>query len=103
MGFTAATRQPSTPANVGTPNAEAYYPYTNPPSGTALSKDDWPQNAKLPLLFSPIRVGNDARMEFKNRLWVAPLCQYSCEPVRLPLLLVARRRREELTQRREPA
>lgn len=97
MGHTAATRQPETPANVGTPNAEAYYPFTNPPSGTALRKEDWPQNTWLPLLFSPITIGNVALMEFKNRLWTAPLCQYSCEPV--SLAAGKEPGREELTQR----
>lgn len=62
--------------NVGNPEATFYVPLTTPSTGTALSGDDWPQNKALPKLFEPIQVGP---LEFKNRIFVAPMCQYSCE------------------------
>lgn len=81
MGFTAGTLAPSESArNVPTPNSDLYYPYTNPATGTALDSKDWPQNAKLPLLFTPIKLGQKGyEMKFKNRVFVAPMCQYSAE------------------------
>ncbi|GAA5918054.1 hypothetical protein JCM5296_003845 [Sporobolomyces johnsonii] len=54
-------------------------PLTSPSPGTALSSADWPQNRTLPKLFQPIKIGRDAQMEFKNRIFVSPMCQYSCE------------------------
>ncbi|GAA5894829.1 NADH:flavin oxidoreductase/NADH oxidase [Sporobolomyces salmoneus] len=54
-------------------------PLTTPPAGTALSPRDWPQNQHLPKLFTPITIGETAKVEFKNRIWVSPMCQYSCE------------------------
>ncbi|GAA5971476.1 hypothetical protein JCM11641_008369 [Rhodosporidiobolus odoratus] len=62
------------------PNAPFYQPQTTPAPGTAMSAEDWPQNKDLPLLFQPYTVGKTAKMEFKNRIWVAPMCQYSCAP-----------------------
>ncbi|BGP13150.1 hypothetical protein JCM10213_000272 [Rhodosporidiobolus nylandii] len=62
------------------PNAPFYQPLTEPAPGTALSAEDWPQNKDLPLLFTPLKVGKNAQMEFKNRIFVAPMCQYSCAP-----------------------
>ncbi|GAA5894678.1 NADH:flavin oxidoreductase/NADH oxidase [Sporobolomyces salmoneus] len=59
------------------PHATFYLPYAKPTTGTALSAKDWPQNEKLPTLFEPIKIGP---LEFKNRIFVAPMCQYSCEP-----------------------
>ncbi|GAA5905747.1 hypothetical protein JCM5296_005727 [Sporobolomyces johnsonii] len=67
------------PVNVSTPGASFYLPHTDPSPGTALSADDWPQNKHLPKLFTPITIGKDAKMHFKNRIFVAPMCQYSCE------------------------
>ncbi|GAA5918102.1 hypothetical protein JCM1841_005255 [Sporobolomyces salmonicolor] len=54
-------------------------PLTSPSPGTALSSADWPQNRTLPKLFQPIKIGSDAQMEFKNRIFLSPMCQYSCE------------------------
>ncbi|GAA5955693.1 hypothetical protein JCM21900_005087 [Sporobolomyces salmonicolor] len=54
-------------------------PLTSPSPGTALSSADWPQNRTLPKLFQPIKIGLDAQMEFKNRIFLSPMCQYSCE------------------------
>lgn len=62
--------------NRGNPDATFYVPLTSPSTGTALSSDEWPQNEKLPKLFTPIKIGP---LEFKNRIFVAPMCQYSCE------------------------
>ncbi|GAA6005263.1 hypothetical protein JCM10207_002918 [Rhodosporidiobolus poonsookiae] len=60
------------------PNAPFFQPASTPSVGTALPAKDWPQNKDLPLLFQPITVGKTAKMEFKNRIFVAPMCQYSC-------------------------
>ncbi|GAA5964752.1 hypothetical protein JCM3765_002543 [Sporobolomyces pararoseus] len=62
--------------NRGNPDATFYVPLTSPSTGTALSSEDWPQNEQLPKLFTPIKIGP---LEFKNRIFVAPMCQYSCE------------------------
>ncbi|KAM0751775.1 FMN-linked oxidoreductase [Meredithblackwellia eburnea MCA 4105] len=82
MGRTAATIPPQESAvNVRSPYAKhEYFPNTSPPAGTLLSKEDWPQNSNAPLLFQPITVGKTAKMEFKNRIFVAPMCEYSAEP-----------------------
>lgn len=64
--------------NANTPGAPSFFPITNPTAGTALPGSEWPQNEKLPLLFTPITIGG---MEFKNRLWTGPMCQYSAETV----------------------
>ncbi|GAA5903494.1 hypothetical protein JCM6882_006563 [Rhodosporidiobolus microsporus] len=61
--------------NVAVPEAPFYQPLSDPAPGTALPAKDWPQNKELPLLFQPITVHG---MEFKNRIFVAPMCQYSC-------------------------
>ena len=46
-----------------------------------LSSKDWPQNVKAPLLFTPITIGKGAaQVELKNRIMVAPMCEYSAEP-----------------------
>jgi hypothetical protein len=61
----------------GNPEATFYVPLTSPSAGAALSSKDWPQNKKLPKLFESVKIGP---LEFKNRIFVAPMCQYSCEP-----------------------
>jgi hypothetical protein len=58
--------------NVATPNAKSYYPFTNPSAGTALSREQWPGNETLPLLFQPILIGKTAKMLFHNRIFVSP-------------------------------
>jgi 2,4-dienoyl-CoA reductase-like NADH-dependent reductase (Old Yellow Enzyme family) len=40
------------------------------------SQSDFPQNETLPKLFQPITISG---VTFKNRAWLAPLCQYSAE------------------------
>ncbi|GAA5924031.1 NADH:flavin oxidoreductase/NADH oxidase [Sporobolomyces koalae] len=62
--------------NAGNPEATFYLPLTDPAPGAVLSEQDWPQNATLPKLFEPIEIAN---IQFKNRIFVAPMCQYSCE------------------------
>ncbi|BGO88726.1 hypothetical protein NBRC10512_005172 [Rhodotorula toruloides] len=65
--------------NEGVPNAPFYQPLTDPSPGTALSADEWPQNKDLPTLFKPLEFGKDVKHTLKNRVIVAPMCQYSCE------------------------
>lgn len=80
MGLTAGTiKKGASAVNVRSPFSPAYYqPFTNPPSGTLLSKADWPQNAPPPLLFQPITIGKGAAsLTLKNRIMVAPMCE--CE------------------------
>ncbi|QRV92697.1 NADH:flavin oxidoreductase/NADH oxidase [Ceratobasidium sp. AG-Ba] len=60
--------------NYGAPGVEDYYPANEPSIGTPLSKDEYPQNKNLPKLFEPITIRD---VTFKNRIWVAPMCQYS--------------------------
>ncbi|KAB5593900.1 NADPH dehydrogenase [Ceratobasidium theobromae] len=60
--------------NVGAPGVDEFYPLNEPAIGTPLSKDDYPQNKSVPKLFQPLKIRD---VEFKNRLWVAPMCQYS--------------------------
>ncbi|GAA5853910.1 hypothetical protein JCM5353_008653 [Sporobolomyces roseus] len=62
--------------NEGAPEANFYLPRTTPSTGTTLSSDDWPQNEKIPKLFEAITIKG---MEFKNRIFVSPMCQYSAE------------------------
>ena len=69
---------PNTDPLVVTPASQAnfFLPSNSPPVGTALASSDWPQNEQLPLLFTPIQVGP---VELKNRIMLAPMCQYSCD------------------------
>jgi len=60
--------------NKHVPNAREYYPLSTPTAGTALSSNEFPQNRDLPKLFQPLTIRG---VTFKNRLWVAPMCQYS--------------------------
>ncbi|KAF9565502.1 FMN-linked oxidoreductase [Agrocybe pediades] len=66
----------STPANLNVPAKGIPYftPAQIPPAGTALE----PQaDAKeIPKLFQPLRIRG---VEFQNRIWLSPLCQYSAE------------------------
>ncbi|KAF8333982.1 FMN-linked oxidoreductase [Cantharellus anzutake] len=60
--------------NKHVPNANEYYPLSEPAPGTALPVDEYPQNKDLPILFQPLTIRG---VTFKNRLWVAPMCVYS--------------------------
>ena len=53
------------------PGVPFYTPHTAPPSGELLNK-----KADAPKLFEPLTIRN---VTFKNRIWVSPMCQYSCE------------------------
>ncbi|KAM0787996.1 hypothetical protein ACM66B_006197 [Microbotryomycetes sp. NB124-2] len=64
------------PAQARVPESDIFYPLTTPTSGTLLSKDEFPQNERAPLLFTPIKIGD---LEFKNRIFLAPMCQYSSD------------------------
>ncbi|THV07556.1 NADH:flavin oxidoreductase [Dendrothele bispora CBS 962.96] len=57
--------------NKPAPGADQYYPFNEPPIGTLLKEVD-----NAPLLFQPIKIGN---VTFKNRIFVAPMCQYSSD------------------------
>lgn len=57
---------------------DVHIPVCQPAPGTVLPAADFPQNAKLPLLFQPTRING---VDFKNRIQIAPMCQYSAETV----------------------
>ncbi|KIK70732.1 hypothetical protein GYMLUDRAFT_32781 [Collybiopsis luxurians FD-317 M1] len=59
--------------NEAAPGVQGYFPYNNPPIGTPLNPD---HAGPLPLLFTPITIGN---VTFKNRIFAAPMCQYSSD------------------------
>ncbi|KAF8633175.1 hypothetical protein AX17_004676 [Amanita inopinata Kibby_2008] len=59
----------STPA---APNVPYFTPAQNPPAGKATSS----QLDDIPKLFQPIKIRG---VEFPNRIWLSPLCQYSAE------------------------
>jgi hypothetical protein len=82
--MTAAPVHDESLINVPTPGAVGYYPFVNPSAGTALA-GNW-NHAVLPKLFTPITIGT---MEFKNRVFVAPMCEYSAAPVRYPPTFLA--------------
>ncbi|EJD49499.1 NADH:flavin oxidoreductase/NADH oxidase [Auricularia subglabra TFB-10046 SS5] len=51
--------------------ASQYYPANSPPIGTA-----YPANKTVPHLFRPLKLRD---VEFKNRIFVSPMCQYSSD------------------------
>ncbi|TCD67420.1 hypothetical protein EIP91_012392 [Steccherinum ochraceum] len=58
--------------NSPAPNTPYFTPAQYPPSGTAASQDE----KSLPKVFQPLKVRG---LEFHNRIWLSPLCQYSAE------------------------
>ncbi|KAH7886137.1 NADH:flavin oxidoreductase 2 [Phlebopus sp. FC_14] len=63
--------------NKGVPGVQGYFPLNEPEIGAAHTNvETFPQNEELPLLFRPLKI-KDAT--FKNRIWVAPMCQYSSD------------------------
>ncbi|KAI1793241.1 FMN-linked oxidoreductase [Ganoderma leucocontextum] len=58
--------------NPPAPGISYYTPAQYPPSGTAVEDDQ----EKVPTLFKPIKIRG---VEFHNRIWVSPLCQYSAQ------------------------
>ncbi|KAF9478991.1 NADPH dehydrogenase [Pholiota conissans] len=61
-------------ANLPAPNTPYFTPLQPIPAGTA--SDPQPDLKELPKLFQPLRIRG---VEFPNRIWLAPLCQYSAE------------------------
>ncbi|KZT07032.1 FMN-linked oxidoreductase [Laetiporus sulphureus 93-53] len=60
--------------NAPAPNVPYFMPAQNPPAGTAL--DPQPNGKPIPKLFQPLKIRG---VEFHNRIWLSPLCQYSAE------------------------
>ena len=56
------------------PNTSYFTPAQNPPAGTAV--DPQPDGKAIPTLFKPLRIRG---VEFQNRIFLSPLCQYSSE------------------------
>lgn len=50
-----------------------FAPAQDPPAGTAV--DPQPNGAAIPKLFTPLTIRG---VTFQNRIFVPPLCQYSC-------------------------
>ncbi|KAI5481475.1 hypothetical protein MNV49_004232 [Pseudohyphozyma bogoriensis] len=63
--------------NIGNPASKEYFPFADPPVGSMLPASDFPQNKNVPLLFKPLKIRG---IEFKNRIFVGPMCQYSAAP-----------------------
>ncbi|KAG5732248.1 putative NADPH dehydrogenase C23G7.10c [Termitomyces sp. T112] len=65
-----------TPDNPNVPAKGVPYftPAQDPPSGTAL--DPQPSGKSIPKLFQPLKI---RELEFHNRIFLSPLCQYSAE------------------------
>ncbi|OSX61301.1 hypothetical protein POSPLADRAFT_1074896 [Postia placenta MAD-698-R-SB12] len=60
--------------NAPAPGIGYFTPAQNPPAGTAL--DPQPDGKPIPKLFQPLKIRG---VEFQNRIWLSPLCQYSAE------------------------
>ncbi|PIL23686.1 hypothetical protein GSI_13435 [Ganoderma sinense ZZ0214-1] len=65
---------PPVPCNAPAPNVPYFVPRQVPPSGTAIQPQH--DGNDIPTLFQPITIRG---VTFQNRLWLAPLCQYSSE------------------------
>ncbi|KAH7097898.1 NADH:flavin oxidoreductase/NADH oxidase [Auriculariales sp. MPI-PUGE-AT-0066] len=62
--------------NTRVPDADQYYPLNEPAIGAPYPASLMPQNATVPKLFQPLTLRG---VEFKNRIWVSPMCQYSSD------------------------
>ncbi|TFK38189.1 NADPH dehydrogenase [Crucibulum laeve] len=64
------------PSNLNVPARGVSYftPAQIPPAGTAA--DPQPTGKPIPKVFQPIKIRN---VEFQNRIWVSPMCQYSAQ------------------------
>ncbi|KAI0718433.1 FMN-linked oxidoreductase [Cerioporus squamosus] len=60
--------------NAPAPNVPYFVPRQYPPSGTAF--DPQPDGKPVPSLFKPLKIRG---VEFQNRIWLSPLCQYSSD------------------------
>ncbi|KAI0715861.1 FMN-linked oxidoreductase [Cerioporus squamosus] len=58
--------------NAPAPNVPYFVPRQYPPAGTAF--DPQPDGKPIPTLFKPLKIRG---VEFQNRIFLAPLCQYS--------------------------
>ncbi|KAG9000531.1 hypothetical protein FRB94_005381 [Tulasnella sp. JGI-2019a] len=61
--------------NRAAPGVTGYFPLTEPSVGSTDFPKDLVQNEHIPKLFTPIKIRNTV---FKNRIFVSPMCQYSC-------------------------
>ncbi|KAI0948189.1 hypothetical protein AcW1_009770 [Taiwanofungus camphoratus] len=60
--------------NSPAPNVPYFTPAQNPPAGTAVKPQ--PDGEAIPKLFTPLKIRG---VEFQNRIFLSPLCQYSAE------------------------
>ncbi|KAF8962602.1 hypothetical protein BDZ97DRAFT_1105695 [Flammula alnicola] len=60
--------------NDGAPGISYYTPQQNPPAGRAI--DPQPSGKTIPLLFQSLKIRG---VEFQNRIFLSPLCQYSAQ------------------------
>ncbi|TFK20887.1 NADPH dehydrogenase [Coprinopsis marcescibilis] len=60
--------------NVAAEGIPYFTPAQIPPAGTAF--DPQPSGAHIPKLFQPLKIRG---VEFQNRIWVSPMCQYSAQ------------------------
>ncbi|KAL5511398.1 OYE32_3 [Sanghuangporus vaninii] len=65
-------------ANAPAPGIPYFTPAQVPPSGTAVSPQ--PDDKPIPKIFQPLKIRG---VEFHNRIFLSPLCQYSAENGRL--------------------
>ncbi|KLO09030.1 FMN-linked oxidoreductase [Schizopora paradoxa] len=61
-------------ANTPAPNTSYFTPAQIPPSGTATNPQ--PDGSPIPKLFQPLKIRG---AEFRNRIFVSPMCQYSAD------------------------
>ncbi|KAI0917222.1 hypothetical protein AcV7_009726 [Taiwanofungus camphoratus] len=64
--------------NPPAPSVTYYTPSQYPASGTAV--DPQPSGKPIPTLFKPLKIRS---LEFHNRLWLSPMCQYSADDGKL--------------------
>ncbi|PCH39795.1 FMN-linked oxidoreductase [Wolfiporia cocos MD-104 SS10] len=64
--------------NPPAPGIPYYTPAQYPPAGTVV--DPQPNGRPIPALFQPVKIRG---VEFPNRLWLSPMCQYSAEDGKL--------------------
>ncbi|KAG8898459.1 hypothetical protein FRB99_007426 [Tulasnella sp. 403] len=72
------TTQPDYPIRINkpVPGVEGYFPLNEPKIGTPGFPKDVARNDHIPKLFTPIKIRD---VEFKNRIFVSPMCQYSAD------------------------
>ncbi|TEB34070.1 NADPH dehydrogenase [Coprinellus micaceus] len=60
--------------NIAAKGIPYFTPAQDPPAGSAYATQ--PAGVPLPILFQPLKIRG---VEFHNRIWVSPMCQYSAE------------------------